>query len=172
MPRKPVGTNTRPTADWFAGSSASAGALAEGDAAGGVKVSLYNNADAGNYLWIWWFSVFNDAEAPYRSNTTEGVSGTPLGNAKAVTAGNPQPFGQTYWEKIPQIPFIINGTAFADDMYFGDEAGTDTCYRSPGPVAVLPPGFAHNVVNEMGGGPADGAILAVTWYFSVLPFIP
>ena len=172
MPRKPVGTQTRPTADWFTGSTASVGAYASGPAASGVEISLFNNAQAGDYLYVWWISIYNDAENPYFMEAFKGARGTLLQSAVPVVAGNAQPYGQIYWQPVASVPSQPANTGISSDMYGGDEAGTNTCYRSPGPLKVLPPGFGFAVINNMGGGVLFGAILCVTFYFSVLPYIP
>jgi hypothetical protein len=172
MPRKPVGTQTRPTADWFAGVSGTAGAYAQGPAASGVEISLFNSADAGQYVYVNWITVYNDAEAPYRGTTRQGAQGSGLSGVSPVVAGNPLPNVQLLWQPVPQTTDQPIDTAFGDELYFGDEAGTTTCFRSPGPVKVLPPQWSLAIVNEMGGGPANGAILCVTFHFTILPYIP
>jgi hypothetical protein len=173
MPRKPVGTNSRPTADWFAGSTATAGGLARGAAAGGVLISLYNDAPAGQYLWIWDVDVYNDAEGPYRFDEFEGDTGTLLQQGVYTTAGRGAAFGHTSWSEIAAIAESVpNSTGYAAAGYNGDEAGTTTCFRNQGPRKVLPSGYSWGVFNEWGGGIGNGATLGVTFYYTILPYIP
>ena len=173
MPRKPVGTQTRPTADWFAGETATCGGLARAAAATGIQISLFNDAPAGQYLWVWEVDVYNDAEGPYRLDEFEGSGSTFLQQGVYVMAGRGGAFGQTYVDNAAFIASIVpNGTSYASAMYAGDEAGTDTCFRAPGPRKVLPPGYSWAVINEWGAGAGNGATLGVTFYYSILPFIP
>lgn len=173
MPRKPVGTNSRPTADWFAGSTATAGGLARAAADDAIQISLYNDAPAGQYLWVWWVSVYNDAEGPYRFDEFEGDEGTLLQQGVYVMAGRGAAFGHTSYASPAALgPDVPNSSAYASAGYGGDEAGTDTCYRSPGPIKVLPPGYSWAVINEWGNGVANGATLGVWYYYTILPYIP
>jgi len=172
MARKPPGTNTRPTADWFAGNTASAGGLARAAAGVGVQVSLYNDAPQGEYLWVWWVSVFNDAEAPNRFDEFEGDQGTFLTQGVYVMAGRGAAYGHTSYDSVTAIAdFPADSTAYASSGYAGDEAGTTTCFRSPGPVKVLPPGYSWACICEWAGG-LGGALLAVWFYYTILPYIP
>jgi len=173
MPQKPVGTRVLSTPDWFAGQTATAGGLARAAAATGVQISLYNDAPAGQYLWVWWVSVYNDAEGPYRFDEFEGAGGSFLQQGVYVMAGRGAAFGQTYVDAAAGLgPVVPNSSQYPSAGYAGDEAGTDTCYRSPGPVKVLPPGYSLAVINEWGGGVGNGATLGVWFYYSILPFIP
>jgi len=174
MSRKPVGTNARPTADWFAGVTAMVGGLARAADSTGIQLSLYNDAPQGQYLWLWWFTVYNDAEGPYRLESFEGAAGTLLTQGSYVMAGRGAAFGACYYNSIPIAngDFPASPSQYPGMGYGGDEAGTNTCYRSPGPTAVLPPGFSFAVDNEWGGTMIGGATLAVTFYYSILPYIP
>ncbi|MGA7886817.1 MAG: hypothetical protein WCA44_13815, partial [Acidobacteriaceae bacterium] len=117
--------------------------------------------------------VFNDAENPYRLDEFEGDQGDLLTQGVYVMAGRGAAFGHTSATDVPNIAEIVpNSARYGSASYCGDEAGTDTCFRSPGPVKVLPPGYSWAVINEWGGGVANGATLAVWFYYSVLPFIP
>lgn len=173
MPRKPVGTQTRPTADWFAGQSATAGGLARGAGNGAIQISLYNDAPAGQYLWIWDVDVYNDAEGPYRFDEFEGDQGTLLQQGVYVMAGRGAAFGHTSYAAPTALgPVVPNSSAYPSAGYAGDEAGTCTCFRNQGPRKVLPPGFSWAVINEWGNGVANGATLGVTFYYTILPYIP
>lgn len=175
MPRKPVGTNSRPTADWFAGETATAGGLARAAAATGVQISLYNDAPAGQYLWIWEVDVYNDAEGPYRLDEFEGDDGTLLQQGVYVMAGRGAAFGHTSYASVAALGGGLgppNSSAYPSAFYAGDEAGTDTCYRGQGPRKVLPPGYSWAVINEWGAGAGNGATLGVCFYYTILPYIP
>lgn len=175
MPRKPVGTQTRPTADWFAGQTATAGGLARGSPNSGVQISLYNDAPAGQYLWVWEVYVWNDAEFAYRMDEFEGDQGTLLQQGVYIMAGRGAAFGHSSFIDATNLGFPLgppSPSSFPSAAYFGEESGTDICYRGPGPRKVLPPGFSLAVINEWGAGVGQGALLAVTFYYTILPYIP
>lgn len=173
MPRKPVGTNTRPTADWFAGKTAQAGGIARGSAASGVQISLYNDADQGNYLWVWEIDVGNDASSFYRIDEFQGDQGALLTQGVYVMAGLGAAFGHTSFMDVPAKPFPIpNGYSAPTACGADNEAGTTDMWRGPGPRKVLPPGYSVAVINEYGSGVGNGAFLAVCFYYTILPYIP
>lgn len=173
MPRKPAGTNTRPTADWFAGATATVGAYAGSPVSSGVEVSLYNNAPAGQYLYLWWMTVHNDGDGPYQCFSRQGVEGSLLQDGAPIVAGNAQAFGQAYWQPVAaNPPDYPTDTGIGFPMFFGDESGFNATYRSPGPIQILPAGWSFCVDNTQAGTAFGPTVLAITFYYSVLPFVP
>jgi len=172
MAQKPVGTRVRPSADWFAGATAMAGAIYRGAAGNGAQVTLYNDAPAGQYLWLWWMSVFNDAEGTFQFVAFEGNQGAMLQQGAWITVGRGATFGQVYGVDLAPAGFDFPpfGTQQGCLGGGGDEAGTDTCFRSPGPLAVIPPGFSFGVSNNYISGVISAATFGITFYYSPLPY--
>lgn len=173
MPRKPVGTQTLRTAEWFAGSSAQVGGLAAAGAGNGAQISLYNDAPAGQYLWVWEIAVGNDASSFYRIDEFEGDQGTFLQQGVYVMAGRGEAYGHTSYLDVAGFVGIIPNNTYVGSACFADnEAGSTDFWNGPGPRKVLPPGYSLAVINEYGAGVSDGAVLAVTFYYTILPYIP
>lgn len=172
MPRKPVGTQVRDTPDWFAGVSGTAGAYASGPANSGVEISLFNNAQGGSYVYVNWISIYDDAEAPIRGTTRKGAQGTVLTSGSPVVAGNPAPTVQLLWQPVAGTADQPSNTGLGDELYFGEEAGTTIFTNPKGPLKVLPPGWSLALINEMGASNFGGAIIVVTFHFTILPYIP
>lgn len=174
MPQKPVGTRNRPSADWYAGQTAMCGGIARSLAGDGVQLTLYNDAPAGQYLWLWWFSIFNDAEGTYQFISFQGKQGNMIQQGAWITVGRGSTFGQVYATDVPGEgnDFPPPGTQRGSLGAGGDEAGTNTCYRSPGPVSVIPPGFSFGAFNDYSVGAGDFTTFAITFYYSILPYIP
>jgi hypothetical protein len=173
MAQKPVGTRVIPTAEWFAGATAMAGGIYRAAEGNGAELSIFNDAPAGQYLWVFWFNVFNDAEGTYLFRTLEGNEGALLQQGAWITAGRGSTFGQVYGvdQASAGADFPPFGTAIGSLGAGGDEAGTNTIHRPPGPFVVLPPGFSFGISNNFIGA-ISGATFAVTFYYSVLPYIP
>lgn len=173
MPQKPVGTRVLPTAEWFAGNGAMCGGLTRGAAGNGTQISLYNDAPAGQYLWVWEIAVGNDAASFYRIDEFEGDAGTLLQQGVYVMAGRGSAFGHTSYTDVAGIlGFLPNSTAVPSACFADNEAGSMDFWTSKGPRKVLPPGYSIAVINEYGAGVGDGAILAVCFYYTILPYIP
>jgi hypothetical protein len=175
MPQKPVGTRVIPTAEWFAGNAAMAGAVSRGtNAPSGIEVSLYNDAPLGQYLWVWWFSAAADGEGPYSCTTFEGANGALLTQGSYVMAGRGSAFGQVYTAEIDSLwsDFPPVGSSFAAMGYFDDESAATLIVNGQGPKCVLPPGFSFAIDNPLAGDASSAPLLACTFYYSILPYIP
>ena len=140
----------------------------------GAQVSLYNDAQAGQYLWLYWFNVFNDAEGTYQFVSFQGKQGTFLRQGGWITIGQGTTFGQVYGVDVPSagVDFPTPGTQRGSLGAGGNEAGSDIPYRPPGPFAVIPPGFSFGVFNDYITGGTSAATFAITFYYSILPYIP
>ena len=176
MPQKPVGTRVLPTADWYAAATAMAGGIARGSSGNGLQMTLYNDAPAGQYLWLWQMSVFNDAEGTYQFVSFNGNGGGDMiQQGSWITLGLGSTFGQVYALDVPSSGFDFPqpGTRRGSIGAGGDEAGTNTLYRYQGPIAVIPPGFSFGCFNDYAGtGTIDAETFALTFYYSILPYIP
>lgn len=173
MPRKPVGTQTRPTADWFAGETAMAGGLAVGAPGGGIQLALFNDAPSGQYLWIWSVSVSTAGDGPYRLDTAEGVAGSFLQQGQYIMAGRGAAFGAVYVAPATELG-TIPPNSFSQGAFgnFTDYSAATLEITAPGPLCVLPPGYSLAVVNEWGSGVSNGGNLTATFYYTILPYIP
>jgi hypothetical protein len=174
MPQKPVGTRVLPSAEWFAGNTAMAGALYRAAAGNGAQLSLFNDAPAGQYLWVWWFNVFNDGDGTFLFSSFEGQQGSFLQQGAWITVGRGTTFGQVLGEDLvgEGNDFPPPGTQIGSLGAGGDEAAADSIFRTPGPFVVIPPGFSFAVSNNFFSSPISAATFCVTFYYSVLPYIP
>jgi hypothetical protein len=174
MPRKPVGTQIRSTPDWFDGNTAMAGGIARGAPGDGIQLSLYNDAPVGQYLYLYWAGIFNDAEGGFRFAAFEGLQGSLLQQGQYVMAGRAAAFGGVYFTDVPHNPgdFPANSTQYPGLGYLWDDDGIWYPLNMGGPITILPPGFSFAVLNEWGGGAGQGPTLACTFYYTILPFIP
>jgi hypothetical protein len=173
--QRPPGTRVLPTADWFAGVTAMAGGIARGTSGHGLQMLLFNDAPAGQYLWLWMMSVFNDAEGTYQFVSMNGHPSDFLQQGAWITIGLGSTFGQVYAGDVTTTGFDFPqpGTRRGSIGAGGDEAGTNTLYRFQGPIAVIPPGFSFGCYNDYAGtGTTDAETFALTFYYSILPYIP
>jgi hypothetical protein len=174
VPQKPVGTRVLPTADWYAGATAMAGGLARSAVGMGLQMTLFNDAPAGQYLWLWMMSVFNDAEGTYQFISMSGHPSDFLQQGAWLTIGLGTTFGQVYCSDVASagVDFPTPGTRRGSIGAGGNEGGTTDLYRYQGPIAVIPPGFSFGCFNDYITGGTSAATFALTFYYSVLPYIP
>ena len=174
MPRKPVGTNTLPTPDWFNGSTCMAGGIRVGTPSLGTQLSLYNDAPSGQYLYLYWLGIFNDAEGGFRFATFPGSQGTLLQQGAYVMANRGSAYGGVYYTDVPHNPsdFPANDTQYPGLGYLWDDDGLSYFLNMGGPISILPPGWSFAVLNEWGGSASFGATLACTFYYTILPYVP
>jgi len=174
MPQKPVGTRIRPTADWFAGATAIAGGIARSAVGNGLQLTLFNDAPAGQHLWLWWMSIFNDAEGTYQLVSFAGNQGNMIQQGAWITVGRGSTFGQVYVTDVPSAGFDFPppGTQRGSIGASGLEDGSVQNFTPPGPLIVIPPGFSFGAFNDYITGGTSAATFAITFYYSILPYIP
>ncbi len=170
--QRPKGSRARLTPDWFTDRAATVGAWARATSTNGVQISLFNNATDGSYLHVWTTSIYTDGEGPCFASQLQGSQGTFLQNAVPVVFNVGALPGQIFWNIVPGIPNQPNDSALSDSAYFGEEAATDIFWRCPGPHAIVAPQYSYAITNNQGGGVANGAILAVTFYYLALQGSP
>lgn len=166
--RRPKGSYTRPTADFFLSQMMIGGVFFRpADGFSGV-VELYNNATDGSALHVYKLWVGNDAGGAYWVTRQAGTQGgTAVTSYPVVSQGAPQPglinyasAGQVNWDTPAQfvMPAYIGGD---------NEAGSLDDYSAPGPICVLMPGDSLQVFSPSISGISAG-ICAVTFYWAAL----
>lgn len=183
MPRKPLGTYVRTLADWAYPFSVTAGAPApklEGDATSWTAVALYNNAPQGQLLVLDGIDVSPNGDDWYATHTQgvdgapmNGFSGLPLGTP--IYSGQPVQFGAIYGYNGVNAPLIASNANQAlgpmagslDTVVMGSgnpPAAPMISIRARGPLAVLKPGYAYNVVFI----PLSALQATVNFYWTVI----
>ena len=166
--RRPKGSYTRPTPDFFSDRAATVGGVYVAAAPNGVVFDLYNNATDGSALHVWKFWVGNEAGEAYGVTRIHGHGANFLQNSVPVFTDGPQLPGQLYQDTIaplftgiPAPPGFVQSDAFIGD----NVAGTVDIYGSPGPLCVLAPGYSLRVYGITGTGYINPTQIGVTFYF-------
>jgi len=168
MPRKPKGSYTRHTTDWFIGRCAIGGVFFAAGVGNGAAVSLFNDATDGSNLHLYKLWVQNDAAGAYWVTRQTGALGGTTVTTYPVVSSGAALWGVISYAAVPQV--IWSPGPFAMPAYIGadNEAGSQDIFAAPGPICVLVPGDSLTVYNPAPGAISEG-YLGVTFYWAVLP---
>jgi hypothetical protein len=170
--RRPKGSYTRPTPDFFTRQMAIVGGGFTLSSANDVVFTLFNNATTGEYFHVFKIWVFNDGEGSNAMSTQSGHGATFVSNAFPVVFDSPAPFGQLYQDQAAQVvpALTIYPTAVPYGSYFvgGDEAAAQHPLGAQGPIAVIPPGYSLSIRSLNSIGNTNNS-LGVTFYYCILP---
>lgn len=150
MPRKPVGTQVRPTPDWYAQQAGMSMGAAEPGGGGGLSVSLYNDAEQGEYLWIYYLRADIDPDQELYAQSYEGVTGSLYQGGYPLIAGRPTPRGSVYTGGTPAGADLVT-----QPLSWQQTNGFSEAFETGSPMIGLPPGYSFCVYN----GFAAGALL-------------
>jgi hypothetical protein len=166
--RRPKGSYSRPSPDFFIDSACTVGGVASAAAGTGAVLDLYNNASDGSSLHVYNVWVGNDASELYGLTALHGHGGTWLANGVTVIVPGPAPWGQLYADTIAaQWPgtFFPVGTTIGDRLFMNNVAGSQDTWRTGGPICVLSPGYALRVYKSAGAGTTGTNPMAVSFYY-------
>jgi hypothetical protein len=166
--RRPKGSYTRPTPDFFINSACTVGGVTSAAAGTGAALDLYNNALDGSSLHVYTVWVGNDASELYGITALHGHGGTFLANGVSVIVPGPTPWGQLYVDTVPAQwsgTFYPAGTSLSDRLYMNDVAGSQDRWHTGGPICVLSPGYALRVYGATGSGTTGTSPVAVSFYY-------
>jgi hypothetical protein len=118
--RRPKGTYTRPTPDFFVNTLSFAGAYQPITGAGFqvfTTISLFNNDNTGRSLLVYFISAFWDGAAVIFSDLFQGTFGSLAATATPVNPLSPTPIGQVFIKATtvagsPPNPDITAPTGF------------------------------------------------------------
>lgn len=170
--RRPKGSYTRPTPDYFTDRAATVGGVFSSTAGHGAVLDLFNNATEGSNLHVYNVWVGNDAGQLYGMTTINGHGANFLSNGVTVIVPGPTPWGQLYYDTIGPIwsgTFFPVGGNFSDRLYGNDVAGVVDQWNVPGPLCVLYPGYSLRVYEVAGSGETGTNPFAVSFYYLQIP---
>jgi hypothetical protein len=171
--RLPFGTYTRNTPDFFVESACVAACAFQNPALNGddVTIDLFNNADQGQYLYVYDLWVFNDAQGMWAAGLIQGHGANLVTNAFSVIANRAAPFGQVYQDLTANFSAadqVIPQTPTGSYIFGGTDSESFSNPQSKGPIAVLAPGTSFRVRSFISSFFQDHGI-AVTFFYVVLP---
>jgi hypothetical protein len=183
VPRKPAGTYTRSTSEWFFLSSVSAGCepnKMEGDQTSFCEVALYNDSQQGRLLQLDAIDVY-PAGDDFDGFHYQGVDGAlyngGIGDGKGsrLYSGWPTQDGAIYTYTNAALPAGVQSVNRAIGRYGGSQQGASTfdpdarflpnVHIEPrGPLAMILPGYSFGILFV----PFSGFVPFVTFWWSVL----
>jgi hypothetical protein len=138
---RPKGVRTLTSNDWFyAARAAGSGQLAQ-LAGNDSQISLYNNANAGVWLFVYAFTVLTNFGSNSYYFTAEGSIGTLSGTCYPAVCDGPLPFGQIFTNYTP-TPGSYNNKPFVTAFQ------SNPSLNLGGAIAVLKPGYSLVVQNS------------------------
>jgi hypothetical protein len=168
MPRKPKGSYTRHTTDWFLDRCAIGGVFYNSTVGKMPAIDLFNNAQDGSNLHIYRLWVGNDAGFFYLVTRQSGsLNGTPVAPFPVIASGAALP-GIISYADVPNFPSPIPAP-YGVGAYIAanNEAGSLDPFEAGGPICVLIPGTSLRVTwGSQAVG--SGAALGVTFYYAAL----
>jgi len=166
--RRPKGTYTRPTADFFIDVACTVGGVFAAAAGSGAALDLYNNAADGSSLHVYNVWVGNDAGQLYGVTAIHGHGANFLLNGATVVVPGPTPWGQLYYDTVAAgfagTFFPVGGTLL-DRLFGNNVAGTVDSWSTGGPICVLSPGYSLRVYESVGSAQTGINPLAVSFYY-------
>lgn len=158
MARKPKGSYTRSTPDWFFRQlNWSSGQVNGGGGGAGLSIQLFNNTAISEYYYLHGLKVDSANFQQLYGQVSAGPFGTFWQNAYPVVGDQPQPSGQVYTGGTPAGSTLINIPL----TWQGDQP-TDPWWPD-WPIAIIPPGYGFLLFN----GFAAGAIIATFWWVAL-----
>lgn len=169
--RRPKGSYTRATPDFFSDRAATVGAFYWPSTVLSTTFDLFNNARDGSSLHLWAAFVGNDAAGLYSATQIKGHGGTLAANATAVITASAQLPGQLYIDtQAPQFSTLPwdKDTIFANPWVLDNEAGSLDDLHSGGPICIIQPGYSFRVFPLCSSAQTTAPVMAVTFYFLAL----
>jgi hypothetical protein len=166
--RKPKGTYTRPTTDFFPDRCSVGGVVFIATAGRSAVIELFNNATDGSYLHLYRLWISNDASGVYWvTRQTGSMGGTVVKSYPVITSVAALPGQISYGEDVAvdwltPVPFVMPAFIGADN-----EAGSQDTFSAPGPICILGPGTSLRVFSPSIGPASSGAAM-VTFYWAAL----
>ena len=165
MPRRPLGTYVRTTADWFLNETYSVGSLVGVGSTEFMAYSLFNADQHGRVVVVDAIDIYLSAAGVLQMWLPYGVDGTQVAAAAPIVAGNPA--GTT---KLFQYlggntrPPLLNTVPISASWSITGSLTAPLQVRERGPLAYLKPGYSCAI------GTLDqvNAELNVNYYFSIL----
>lgn len=159
MPRTPVGTYNRPTPDWYSQNAAYSNGVAIGGGGGGGSVSLFNDSNQGEYLWLYYMRADVSGDQGLYAQSAEGVTGSLYQGSYPLIAGLPTPRGSIYAGATPAGADLIHVP-----ISWQQTDGFSAPFETGAPMVGLPPGFSFIVYNGFAA-----CVLTVNFMWVVLP---
>jgi hypothetical protein len=171
--RKPPGTYARSTVDFYLQTGAVAACAFQNPTihSDDVTIDLYNNADQGQYLYVYDLWVFNDAQGMWAVGPVQGHGANFVTNGFSLISNRGAPFGQVYADLTPAFSAadeIIPTTPTASYIFGGTDSESFSQPKTQGPIAALAPGTSLRVRSFISSFFQDHG-LAVTFYYVILP---
>ena len=166
--RRPKGSYTRHTTDWFIGRCAIAGVFFIPTNTNAGLVELYNNATDGSNLHVYRIWVWTAASGGYVVTRQTGtMGGTQVQTYPVVSQGAALwglvNYGTTAGISYPPAtPFALPGMVAGDNY-----AGSQDTFGADGPICVLQPGDSLRAYTPWASAISNGEI-ACTYYWAVM----
>jgi hypothetical protein len=164
--RKPKGSYSRPTTDFFIANCMIGGVVFIATTNNSAVIELYNNAQDGSALHLYKLWVQNDASGVYwvtRQTGTQG--GTQVQAYPVISSGAALP-GIINYATAAAVDWLAPPPFVQPAYIAGDnEAGSQDEYSAPGPICVLIPGDSLRVFSPSIGSASSG-FAAVTFYWA------
>jgi len=169
--RRPKGSYTRPTSDFFIDRAATVGGWYSPTAVLEPVLDLYNNAQDGSNLHVYRVWVGNDAASIYGMTQIKGHGANLMQAAVPVVTGAPRLPGELYYDGItPSYTYIgvPKDQPISDAFFMDNEAGSQDAWQAAGPICVIQPGYALRVYPVISKSNAAGGFIAATFYYIAL----
>jgi hypothetical protein len=146
--RKPKGSYSRNTPDWFVDNACVVAGAFSNVGTGDVAFDLFNNSNVGEYLHVYRLYVFNDAQGEWGWDAINGHAGTFVTNGFAVLDSGRQMPGALY--QSVQTSLFSTDTPFPPTAqgargWVGDETGTLPDIGFDAPIQIISPGNSMRV---------------------------
>lgn len=158
MARKPKGTYSRTTGDWFSNDLCWAYA-STGSSGVGITSALFNNDTVGRLLYVLTWQVYFGTNEQCYARMYQGHVGTAYDSARRVRPALGKPPGMPYFGQN------VNLGPGDDTMsvYLISKQVDAFTFQPQHPICVIPPGYSFVTYVV---APTDG--LACTWWYVVL----
>lgn len=157
--RRPKGSYTRPTPDFFVDQLAySSGQVNGGGGGAGVSVSLFNNDPQSRHFHLYGLWPNDSNFQQLYAAVYAGPFGTEYDHAYPVITDNPQPPGLIYTGGTPAGLNLVNQPL----TWQGDQPTAPIL--SQWPISVIPPGYSFIVYN----GFASAALIVSFWWIPLI----
>jgi len=166
--RRPKGSYTRPTTDFFIDRCVIAGVWFTPALTFGGSIELYNNAADGSNLHLYRLWTQNDAAGGYyvtRQTGTQG--GTAVQTFPVISSGAALP-GIVNYAAIAGTAYPLHGPfVLSGYMAMDNEAGSQDTFGADGPLCILVPGDSLRVIQPFGSAIDQGTV-AATFYWAAI----
>jgi hypothetical protein len=171
--RTPFGTYVRNTPDFYVDSACVAACAYQNPTlhSDDVTIDLFNNADQGQYLYVYDFTVFNDAQGMWAAGLVTGHGANFVTNGFSVISNRGAPYGVVYADLTAAAlatDNVIPPAPTGSYIFGGTDSESFSQHKTHGPVAVIAPGDSFRVRSYISSFFQDHGI-AVTFYYVYLP---